>query len=616
MSIYKKQSKPTVALFLTTSLMAVYACHVSVDNGNNLTQTSVSNVSTNNNIATVKDFSFRKVFNRTNQVRFNTKSASNNLKPKIEADRSLVDNGKVINNTNSILTGRVSTTAGSTTISGTQTSFHNELKIGDKIIVEDTGEILTISSVPPRPTPVASATGSPVPPKFLVATAPTKTITNSSFKIYINKNTRPKNFGSTTLYPAIDLNAAGTGDDVLYYTSENSDGANTFAMGSDGNVKWENHFDGNFANCYPVFSTPTLAGVAQKNYPAASGKKLIYILSKDGNLYCINTDGNLVASIKIDDTFKNSVWVDADDPNIDYVYAASANGNLYRIKLDFTNPQTRSFSLSYSTKVGDTSFQATPTLSGSSLFLGGENGVLYEIIPNSGSSSRQWDLSTYSRNGSAKIIGDPVVGTGGVIMVPAGGYLFRIIGSTVTQSPLLELKNGFNSRNKGYGAVFNTSTQLPTGNIISTPLLDNIAGSTTVYVSNGNAVFQLDYSTIESFRNSANYAVSMSGRLSGSDTGLMSGTNGVVDISTPAAGGTRKLAMADFNTSKNSTSFINYFTLPISASTDNLVRYMPLNEFDSQGYPISGFNSAAVSDGAGNVYFTLNNGTVNTMVTP
>ena len=74
--------------------------------------------------------------------------------------------------------------------------------------------------------------------------------------------------------------------------------------------------------------------------------------------------------------------------------------------------------------------------------------------------------------------------------------------------------------------------------------------------------------------------------------------------------------MADFNTSKNSTSFINYFTLPISASTDTLVRYMPLNEFDSEGYPISGFNSAAISDSAGNVYFTLNNGTVNSMVTP
>ena len=39
-----------------------------------------------------------------------------------------------------------------------------------------------------------------------------------------------------------------------------------------------------------------------------------------------------------------------------------------------------------------------------------------------------------------------------------------------------------------------------------------------VYITNGNAVFELNYSSIDSFQNSANYAVAVAGRLDQSDT--------------------------------------------------------------------------------------------------
>lgn len=486
-----------------------------------------------------------------------------------------------------------------TKLTGLNTAFDKQLKAGDKILIQKTGEILTIASV-------SDSTN------LTVVTLPATTFSGSIAKIYMAKNTRGKSYGALSLTPAIDTieplaaNAGNTGNDILFFTSDNQHGSNVFALNVNGNIVWENNFGGTFIGNSPTFSVPANL-VPQKTY---LGKKLMYIASSNGSIYCINTDGKLVSSIKVEDSFKNtSVVVDADNANYDLIYAASQNGNFYRFKLDFSNPQAYTFTQDYGLKVDNTAFSSSPVLNGNSIYLGGENGVLHEIIPNTGLPARSWDLSLYTRNGSARITGVPYVfddPNGDIVLVPAGGYLFRIVGSTVTQSPLLELTNGLNSRNNVFGTVFNSSVY-PSGSISSSPVVKG----TTAYISNGNAVFEIDFSSINSFKNSARYCLSVSGRTDQSDMNLMSLGNGKIAIS-----GT-KLAMIDVNVVKNASPFINYFTIPFAAGADSLVRYMPVNEFDFEGSPVSGINAGATSDGTGgNVYFTLDNGSVNVLATP
>ncbi len=509
-----------------------------------------------------------------------------------------------ISSANSISSGSIKTdpTADATSnppknkiITGEGTFFNSELRVGSQIRLESSGEILTVASI-------ESATS------LTVETAPTIAVTTSSFKIVSGvKNEKARNFGAISLYPVLDTNGT-TGvpaDDVLYFTSDNPSGSNVFAINSNNTNKWEINLSGGFLGNSPTIST--------RPDPLDSTKKIMYLLGKSGDVYCINTDGRVIAHTKVDDSFKNtSVWVDSSDATNDFVYAASQSGHLYRFKVDFSNTQAQSFSILYKIKVGETSFSSSPVLKGSSLYLGGENGVLYELIPSTGDSSRSWDLSLYSKNGSAKINGSPFITDSNIILIPAGGYLFRIVGSTVTQSPLLELKNGSNSRNPGFGKIFKGDSY-PTGTITSSPLV-NVA-TNRAYVSNGNAIFELDFSSVDSFRDTAFYCLALSGRLDRSDYNLNSNGNGNITMSGS------KLAMVDVNLAKNSTSFINYFLAPlkdtIEAGKDPLSRFLALNEYDSKGYSLSGVNSGAVSDGSGgNVYFTLNNGSVNILPTP
>ncbi|MFN8575994.1 MAG: hypothetical protein U0354_03985 [Candidatus Sericytochromatia bacterium] len=446
------------------------------------------------------------------------------------------------------------------------------------------------------------------PQKFVSTTIPKFKTTDSAFKIVVSGNNRGKSFASTSSAPAMELNDPTiSSDNVLYYTSNNTIGANFFAAGTDGSIIWENEFPGDFQGAAPTFSKPTSSTQTPKTY---MNKRIMYVASKSGDIYCINTDGRIVSTIKVNDSFKNSVWVDADDPSVDYVYAASTTGNLYRLKLDFSNPQSQVFSSVYSVKIADTSFYSSPVLNNSSLYIGGENGVLYEIIPNTGVASREWDLSKYTNNGASKIVGNPVF-TGSTIVVPAGGYLFRIIGSTVTQSPLLELKQGLASRIKPYGTVFQTNNK-PMNNIISSPLIYN----GKVYLANGNAIFESDLQSVDAFKNYATYCVSISGRLDDSDSNIQPNGNGNLDISPVATDTTQmRIGMVDMNIVNNNSPYLNFFSLPLNSSSDTLTGYMPINEFDSKGRAVTGYNSNVVADGKGNVFVTLDNGSLNVVPT-
>lgn len=443
------------------------------------------------------------------------------------------------------------------------------------------------------------------PQKFLSDTFPKFKTTESAFKIVVAGNNRAKSFGATSSSPAIELNNPTiSSDNVLYYTTNNASGSNFFATDNSGTVLWENTFSGGFQGAAPTFSSPT-NNVGAKTY---LGKRIMYVASKSGEIFCLNTDGRIVSTIKINDSFKNSVWVNADDQDIDYIYALSTNGNLYRLKLDFSNPQAQTFTSMYSVKVADTSFYSSPIMNGSSLYVGGENGTFYEIIPNTGDVSRSWDLSKYPMNSSAKIVGMPAF-SNDVIIVPAGGYLFRIVGSTVSQSPLLELNQGLASRIKPYGSVFKSNSQ-PTGNIISSPIIPPNSGK--VYISNANTVFESDFLSVDNFKNYSTYCLSISGRLDDSDSNLKSYGNGTLDLTQVGDDTTKmRVSMVDINTVNNNSPYLNFFSVPLNSGADTLTGYMPLNEFDSKGHPISGYGSSVVADNKGSVYLTLDNGAVN-----
>ena len=595
--------------------------------------------------------------------------------PQPTDNKYLIDSSKLISSNNTSLSGRITTDTASTQVTGkltymSQDAAKTELKAGDKVLVLATGETLSVKEVLPEryvitfedgytgatiakdtaftstsddgvvtgrfyksltagqksaeliitsdykeldselivtglATPLDSDEAELAPQGFISATLPKFKTTDSAFKIVVAGNNRAKSFGATSSSPAIELNNPTiSSDNVLYYTTNNTSGSNFFATNNSGTILWENSFSGGFQGAAPTFSAPT-NGVSAKTH---LGKRIMYVASKSGEIFCVNTDGRIVSTIKINDSFKNSVWVNADDQNIDYIYALSTNGNLYRLKLDFSNSQAQTFTSMYSVKVADTAFYSSPIMNGSSLYVGGENGTFYEIIPNTGDVSRSWDLSKYPMNTSAKIVGMPAF-SNDVIIVPAGGYLFRIVGSTVTQSPLLELNQGLASRIKPYGSVFKSNSQ-PTGNIISSPII--LPNSGKVYLSNANTVFESDFQSVDNFRNYSTYCLSISGRLDDSDSNLRSYGNGTLDLTQVGDDATKmRVSMVDINTVNNNSPYLNFFSVPLNSGADTLTGYMPLNEFDSKGHPVSGYGSSVVADNKGSVYLTLDNGAVN-----
>jgi len=421
-----------------------------------------------------------------------------------------------------------------------------------------------------------------------------KTLTST-----LNTNTRAGGFGALSISPAIDLgsDAVSTSDDVLFFTSDNKTGSNMFALASDGNIKWQQQLTGQILGISPTFSSNTV-----------SSKKIMYVSTSTGNIYCIDTSGRIVFSNLVADSFVNSsVWVESDTVNKkDYIYLGSNSGYIYKFKVDLLNASSPIVTKQYQVKVDNTSFASSPVLNNGSIYLGGQNGTLYQIVPNSGSTLRTWDLSLYSKNGSTTIRANPVF-FGNIAIVPAGGYLFRIEGSTVTPSPLLELKDGANSRASKFGTVFE-SDKSPMGTITTSPI---ISGN-KVYVSNTNAVFELDASSINTFKGSANYCLTMSGRLS--DLNLVPRANGNLTLSTKGA--STKIVMVDENYADGSYPYLNFFTQPLDTTTDSLEKYLPLNQFDATNHSINASNARIVNDGNGNVYFTLDNGNVNIISNP
>jgi hypothetical protein len=537
----------------------------------------VSNISNENFVDWTKD-----------RIVSTKKFSTKNLKPSIGIDYSFLDNLKTITPSNTIITGTLSTVVENNLftdkLSGNSTSFTEELKVGDKILVDSYSSPFTVLEIIDDKT-------------IKVSPTPNKEIKDAKAKIYFNKNNSAKNFGVTSNTPAIDLNGPGTNDDVLYFTTDNKEGNNLFALSSTGNLLWSKRLNGNFYKNSPTFSTKTYLN-----------KKVMYLPSLNGNIYCINTDGNIVTEFKVNSSFKNnSVWVDYSNSNYDYIYAGGQNGNFYKLKVDFSSTFP-TMSLVYENKVENASFTSAPIMNGnSSIYIGSENGILYDIVPNTGIPARTWNLSLYNKNGGAQIKANPLIVDNNII-VAAGGYLFRILNSTVVQSPLLELQSGLNSRKLPCGKVM--GQDYPTGNITSSP----IASNNFIYLANGNALFEIDNTSIESFKGSANYCLSVSGRIDESDRNLVALGNG--NIAKTSKGGNDYIAMVDFNVADNSSPYINYFSIPLNNSNDNLVKYTPVNEFDSKGYPITGNNSNSTSDGNGNVYFSFDNGTVSILETP
>lgn len=114
------------------------------------------------------------------------------------------------------------------------------------------------------------------------------------------------------------------------------------------------------------------------------------------------------------------------------------------------------------------------------------------------------------------------------------------------------------------------------GNIISEPVLRG--NGQEVYVQHGNSVFELNYASDSSFRDSANYLILQSGRLDASNRALTAQSR-----SRPLIVNSNKLMTVDTDPSGKTGIFLNRVLLPLSSTGDRLNDLFPVLEPNSLG---------------------------------
>ena len=240
---------------------------------------------------------------------------------------------------------------------------------------------------------------------------------------------------------------------VLYFLTDNPTGYNVYAVNLssttttvNGSIKWQRTLNGAFNGTSPALVIGGLKNrlyALSNYYDSTSGKY--------GKLYCLDADtGYTLAEKTIGDAvgFKDSSpWVNPVGAS-DYIYIASQSGHVYKFTYDTNNSI---FTMDYDKTVSTSSrarFSSSPVFRASTgmLYAGMENGNFYEINAGSGDVNYTWDLATGSsvtQNTGARMLGTSVIDdTNGIVLVPCGGYLFRIDITTrgIKQSPLLEFR--------------------------------------------------------------------------------------------------------------------------------------------------------------------------------
>ncbi|PKL76079.1 MAG: hypothetical protein CVV27_12130, partial [Candidatus Melainabacteria bacterium HGW-Melainabacteria-1] len=131
------------------------------------------------------------------------------------------------------------------------------------------------------------------------------------------------------------------------------------------------------------------------------------------------------------------------------------------------------------------------------------------------------------------------------------------------------------ANNRAFGRL--TSGQLfSNGNILSEPVLRG--NGQEVYVQQGNTLFELNYASDTSFRDSSNYLVLQSGRMEQSNLALSA-----LSRSRPLIVDNNKLLTVDTDPSGKSGIFLNRVLLPLSSTSERLNDIFPILAPNSLG---------------------------------
>lgn len=128
---------------------------------------------------------------------------------------------------------------------------------------------------------------------------------------------------------------------------------------------------------------------------------------------------------------------------------------------------------------------------------------------------------------------------------------------------------------QAFGRVVN-SQKFSSGNILSAPVLRG--NGQQVYVQHGNAIYELNYSSDASFKDSANYILLQSARLNQSNQELTA-----LSRSRPLVVGTDKLLTLDTSIHGQSGIFVNRVLLPLNTNAEKLNDTFSIRTPNSKG---------------------------------
>ena len=135
--------------------------------------------------------------------------------------------------------------------------------------------------------------------------------------------------------------------------------------------------------------------------------------SCDGNLYCLNEDGNLSWSVDLNDNIILSPTVDEHDNSI---YVGSNDGSLYCI-------DNRDGTIKWDFSTGD-KVLSTPALKDNLVAFGSNNGVLYVLNQYTGSVEFTYNPGTILFNSA--ITSSPVINGNSLFFGDDAGYLYSL----------------------------------------------------------------------------------------------------------------------------------------------------------------------------------------------
>jgi outer membrane protein assembly factor BamB len=265
----------------------------------------------------------------------------------------------------------------------------------------------------------------------------------------------------------------GTGD-INVDSSPVVDANGNIYIGSDDGFLYAINKDGN--EIWRFFTTAQV-----ESRPAISeSRQTVYVEAESRFLYAINTTNGLeqwrlvdeFGMLPDDNELESSPTVGADGtPNDGMIYVGSKDGNLYAVDLDEreANPEGTNYPVSGSEWSFNTgaAVRSTPALdpNDGTIYVGSDNGNVYAIKPDGTSKGAPWPFST-----SGPVKSSPAIDTDGNIYVGSDdGHLYKIdqSGSEVWRFP-------------------SAASGLSIGEVRSSPAIDNSNGTIYVGSNDGN----------------------------------------------------------------------------------------------------------------------------------